>query len=113
MDVEVEYYNNNLTLPLFSQGQQKPRESKEMALLLMGDNIERSIVCTSVPIFVEHNVEFLIDVSSIGNFEDAKTHGMRRIKTKYFYYNGEYLKERAYENHYDYFIKQENHYSSK
>ena len=70
-DGSIEYYNNNLALPIYRRGGNCPRKTKAIALSIMSGDVEPKRISTANPLYVQHNVEFMIDKR---NFQVKNTH---------------------------------------
>ena len=83
------YYHNDLCMPVFSEGDVKPASTKDIVLLLINGKIPTEKIASAPPVYVEHNVSFIVDSSTLGDWRDAKIDlaGMKRSKTKSFYFN--------------------------
>ena len=65
-DVEdVEYYNNNIHLPIFSRDRHVLKPSKVMELLGRNKDFFPSKVCTSQVLQVEHHCTFVVEMNSL------------------------------------------------
>ena len=76
-------------MPIYRSGRITPCETKKVAELLIHRNLPPNIIATSTPVYVKHNVEFLVDTSCLGNWRDIKTDmiiDMVRSATKTFYF---------------------------
>ena len=86
---EIEFYQNDICLPMFSKGNDTPMRSKVIASLIISDEINKDKIAFAPPVYVEHNVSFMIDSSSLGDHRDLKmdlTAGMTKNKTKFLFF---------------------------
>ena len=76
-DVEdVEYYNNNIHLPIFSRDRHVLKPLEVMELLVRNKDFFPSKVCTSQPLQVEHHCTFVVDMNSLASAKDIKCDDM-------------------------------------
>ncbi len=76
-DVEdVEYYNNNIHLPVFSRDRLVLKPLEVMELLVRDKDFFPSKVCTSQPLQAEHHCTFVVDMNSLVSSKDIKCDDM-------------------------------------
>ena len=76
-DVEdVEYYNNNIHLPIFSRDRQVLKPLEVMELLVRNKDFFPSKVCTSQRLQVEHHYTFVVGMNSLASAKDIKRDDM-------------------------------------
>ena len=76
-DVEdVEYYNNNIHLPIFSRDHRVLKPLEVMELLVRNKDFFPSKVCTNQPLQVEHHCTFVVDMNSLASAKDIKCDDM-------------------------------------
>ena len=80
-----EYYNNDLMVPIFNYGKKLPVSTKDVAEILLDGSVPNDRICTSVPVFVQHNVDFIVAREKFGDWRDVKNdfnYKMNKVKTK-------------------------------
>ena len=88
LDEVKTFYNNDLRLPVYSENKDHASETYATATILISDNVPDDKIATATPLYVRHNVEFIIDTKHLGDWRDAKDDnivGMTRSSTKSFY----------------------------
>ena len=73
---DVEYYNNNIHLPIFSRDRRVLKPLEVMELLVRNKDFFPSQVCTSQPLQVEHHCTFVVDLNSLASSKDIKCDDM-------------------------------------
>ena len=69
---EIEYFNNDICVPIYCKGDTSPLPTKEIGLLLLMESVTRNMVCSSTPLYVNKNVCFIVDTSEFSDWRDAK-----------------------------------------
>ena len=69
---EQEYYNKDLNLPVFAKGNGTPSSTKDVVEILL-NILDRSVVCSATPVYVRHNVEFIVDTNKLDDWKDIRT----------------------------------------
>ena len=85
----MQYYNNDLLLPVYASGRDVSRETKSVVSLIVEGETPVPLIATATPVYVYHNVEFIVDSSKLGDWRDLKNDlipGMTRSATKTFYF---------------------------
>ena len=83
---KVEYYRNDICLPVFIKRENKPKGTES---LIINENIPFDRIASAPPVYVEHDVSFIINSSTLEDKRDIKVDliaGMKRSRTKIFYY---------------------------
>ena len=83
------YYNNDLTLPVYASGNTVSCETKAVVELLVRGKLPENLIATATPVYIKKNVEFVVDTSNLGDWRDVKHDmivGMSRTGTKTYYF---------------------------
>ena len=87
--IEVQYYNNDLLLPIVSSGKEEPPTTKDIVSMIISGDIPLEQISTATPVYVQNNVEFIVDTSRLADWRDVKYDGMagmsRNVTKKYLY----------------------------
>ena len=88
MFLAPELYSNDCSLPIFAKGKSEAtKTSIAVRTLLKGHDSSR--ICSDVPLYVDKNVEFIVDTNRLLHWKDLHSDlsGFVRTKTKKFYYD--------------------------
>ena len=92
------FFNENVDTPIFRKGKTTPSETDEVVNLLRDTSIDNHpLVCTATPVYVDKNVEFLVNSNKLLHWRDVKCDmdsGLTRTKTKVVRYT---ITENGYE----------------
>ena len=76
-------------LPVWESGSSVPATTKD-AINIIISNPPSQKICRAVPVYVKHNVTFLVDTSVLIDWRDIRTDlvgGLARSGTKRFYFD--------------------------
>ena len=73
---EIEYYNGNVNLPVYTKDRQVLKPYEVMNLLVRDKDFVHSKLCTTQPLHVEHHRTFIVDMNSLLNVKDIKCDDM-------------------------------------
>ena len=73
---EIEYYNGNIDLPVYTKDRNVLKPQEVMKLLIQDKDFLKSRVCTTQPLQVEHHRTFIVDINSLLNMKDIKCDDM-------------------------------------
>ena len=59
-------------VPIFNYGKKLPVLTKDAAEILLYGSVPNDRICTGVPVFVQHNVEFIVAIEKLGDWRDVK-----------------------------------------
>ena len=65
---DIIYHNDDLNFPIFRSGAGKPKNTKDIATILQHPPFLK--VCKCTPIYVDKNLEFIIDTSHLLHWKD-------------------------------------------
>ena len=83
----VQYYNNDLLLPVFEYGKNVSTETKHITEIIVTGDLPGAILASATPQYVEQNGAFLVDTSYLDDWGDLKTDiNMKRSATKTYYF---------------------------
>ena len=83
----VQYYNNDLLLPVFEYGKNVSTEIKHITEIIVTGDLPGAILASATPQYVEQNAAFLVDTSYLDDWWDLKTDiNMKRSATKTYYF---------------------------
>ena len=83
----VQYYNNDLLLPVFEYGKNVSTETKHINEIIVTGDLPGAILASATPQYVEQNAAFLVDTSYLDDWWDLKTDiNMKRSATKTYYF---------------------------
>ena len=73
---EIEYYNGNVNLPVYTKDRRVLKPQEVMNLLIKEKDFFNSKVCTTQPLQVQHHCTFIVDMRSLSNVKDIKCDDM-------------------------------------
>ena len=56
-------------VPIFNYGKTLPVLTKDAAEILLYGSVPNDRICTDVPVFVQHNVEFIVAIEKLGDWK--------------------------------------------
>lgn len=73
MQEDIQYYNGNLLLPIFSMENKTLSPVEVMNVLFnIGSSVNSNLVCSQQPLHVQHNRTFIVDLLSLKCKDDVK-----------------------------------------
>ena len=66
----VEFYDHNSQLPIFGHPN-KGYNCEQIVHILLDPSISKELICSTNPIYVHHNVSFIVDLSKLKNPNDV------------------------------------------
>ena len=67
----VEFYDGNPQLPVFGHPN-KGYSSEQIVHILLDQSIDDQLICSTNPVYVHHNVSFIVDLSTLKNPNDVR-----------------------------------------
>ena len=88
MFLAPELYSHDCYLPIFAKGKSEATKTSIAVRTLLKDH-DSSRICSDVPLYVEKNVEFIVDTNRLLHWKDLHSDlsGFVRTKTKKYYYD--------------------------
>lgn len=73
---EIEHYNGNEKLPVYSKKREVLKPQEVMNLLIRDKDFLNSRVCSTQPLQVQHHRTFIVDINCLKNVKDVKCDDM-------------------------------------
>ena len=85
--LDPELCNHDCSLPIFAKGKSEATKTSIAVRILLKDH-DSSRTCSDVPLYVDKNVEFIVDTKHLLHWKDfhCDLSGFVRTKTKRYYY---------------------------